>query len=137
MIDNNSTMCYSNQMIITQNMIHQSVNTIKAYLAKQKEWKAILENNNKEKLRRNTNGIPIALGRESVLIYVKAIADIYSKQKPLGLNPHDPARGPLVWTFLDTLEKEKVKNKRQNFENRENTLNDSYTKSWKKLVAIS
>ena len=49
--------------------------------------------------------------------------------KTLGLNPHGPARGPLVRTFLDTLEKEKVKSKRQNFEDRgKNTLNDGYTK---------
>ncbi|CEG83887.1 hypothetical protein RMATCC62417_17753 [Rhizopus microsporus] len=81
------------------------------------------------KLRRNSDGAPIALSRESVLAYVKAIAGMYSKQKPLGLNPHDPAREPLVRTFLDTLEKEKVKNKRQNFEGRgKNTLNDGYTK---------
>ncbi|KAG1172738.1 hypothetical protein G6F70_006282 [Rhizopus microsporus] len=39
MIDNNSAMYYSNQMIITQNMIHRPMNTIKAYSAKQEEWK--------------------------------------------------------------------------------------------------
>ena len=49
MIDNNSAMHYSNQMIIAQNMTHRPVNAIKAYSAKQKEWKVILENNNKEK----------------------------------------------------------------------------------------
>ena len=49
MIDNNSAMHYSNQMIIAQNMTHRPVNTIKAYSAKQEEWKVILENNNKEK----------------------------------------------------------------------------------------
>jgi uncharacterized protein YjgD (DUF1641 family) len=49
MIDNNSAMYYSNQMIIAQNMTHRPVNTIKAYSAKQEEWKVILENNNKEK----------------------------------------------------------------------------------------
>ena len=50
MIDNNSAMYYSNQMIIAQNMTHQPVNTIKAYSAKQEELKVILENNNnKEK----------------------------------------------------------------------------------------
>ena len=31
MIDNNSAMYYSNQMIIALNMTHQPVNTIKAY----------------------------------------------------------------------------------------------------------
>ena len=85
--------------------------------------------NRGRKLRRSPNGTPIALGRESVLAYVKAIAGIYSKQKALGLNSHDPARGPLVRTFLDTLEKEKVKSKRQYFEDRgKNTLNDGYIK---------
>ena len=85
--------------------------------------------NRGRKLRRSPNGTPIALGRESVLAYVKAIADIYSKQKALGLNPHGPARGPLVRTFLDTLEKEKVKSKRQDFKDRgKNILNDGYTK---------
>ncbi|CEG75365.1 hypothetical protein RMATCC62417_10421 [Rhizopus microsporus] len=152
MIDNNSAMYYSNQMIIAQNMTHRPVNTIKAYSAKQEEWKKwCLEQRfgdgeivtdqklsyflaeyvmkRGRKLRRNPDGTPIALGRESVLAYVKAIADIYSKQKALGLNPHGPARGPLVRTFLDTLEKEKVKSKRQSFEDRgKNTLNDGYTK---------
>ncbi|ORE06222.1 hypothetical protein BCV72DRAFT_329203 [Rhizopus microsporus var. microsporus] len=59
------------------------------------------------KLRRNPDGTLIALSRESVLAYIKYIADMYSKQKALGLNPHGPARGPLVRIFLDTLEKEK------------------------------
>jgi uncharacterized protein YjgD (DUF1641 family) len=49
MIDNNSAMYYSNHIIIAQNMTHRLVNTIKAYSAKQEEWKVILENNNKEK----------------------------------------------------------------------------------------
>ncbi|CEG84815.1 hypothetical protein RMATCC62417_18567 [Rhizopus microsporus] len=81
------------------------------------------------KFRRNPDDTPIALGRESVLAYVKAIADMYSKQKALGLNPHGPARGPLVRASLDTLEKEKVKSNRQNFEDRgKDTLNDDYTK---------
>ena len=74
--------------------------------------------NRGRKLRRSPDGTPIALGRESVLAYVKAIVDIYSKQKALGLNPYGPARGSLVRTFLDTLEKEKVKSKRQYFEYR-------------------
>ena len=50
MIDNNSAMYYSNQMIIALNTTHRPVNTIKAYSAKQEEWKVILENNNKEKV---------------------------------------------------------------------------------------
>ena len=81
------------------------------------------------KLKRNPDGTPIALGRGSILAYVKAIADMYSKQKALGLNIHDPSRAPLARTFLDTFKKEKVKSKWQNFEYRgKNTLNDGYTK---------
>ncbi|CEG73294.1 hypothetical protein RMATCC62417_08705 [Rhizopus microsporus] len=83
-------------------MTHRPVNTIKAYSAKQEEWKKwCLEQRfgdgeivtdqklsyflaeyvmkRGRKLRRNPDGTPIALGRESVLAYVKAIADIYSK----------------------------------------------------------
>ncbi|ORE12296.1 hypothetical protein BCV71DRAFT_282301 [Rhizopus microsporus] len=59
------------------------------------------------KLRRSPDGTPIILGRE----------------------------WPLVRTFPDTLEKEKVKSKRQNFEDRgKNTLNDDYTKQETKKV---
>ncbi|ORE15343.1 hypothetical protein BCV71DRAFT_274055 [Rhizopus microsporus] len=106
MIDNNSAMYYSNQMIIAQNMTHQPVNTIKAYSAKQKEWKIVTDQklgyflaeyvmNRGRKLRRSPDGTLIVLGRESVLTYA------------LGFNPHGPARGPLVRAFLVTLEKEK------------------------------
>ncbi|CEG65050.1 hypothetical protein RMATCC62417_01920 [Rhizopus microsporus] len=110
MIDNNSAMYYNNQMIIAQNMIHRPVNTIKAYSANQDEWKKwCLEQkfDNREivtdqklsyflaeyvmkrgrKFRSNPDGTSIALGRESVLTYVKTIADMYNKQKALGLNP--------------------------------------------------
>ncbi|ORE21053.1 hypothetical protein BCV71DRAFT_253803 [Rhizopus microsporus] len=137
MIDNNSAMYYSNQMIIAQNMTHQPVNTIKVYSAKQEELKKwCLEQRfgdgeivTDQKLRRSPDGTPIVLGRESAFTYVKAIADIYSKQKTLGLNPYVPARGPLVRAFLNPLEKEKVKSKRQYFEDQgKNTLNEGYTK---------
>ncbi|CEI87995.1 hypothetical protein RMCBS344292_02400 [Rhizopus microsporus] len=110
MIDNNSVMYYSNQMIIAQNMTHRPVDTIKAYSAKQEEWKKwCLEQRFSDgkivtdqklsyflaeyvmkrgrKLRRSPDGTRIVLGRELVLVYVKAIADIYSNQKTLGLNP--------------------------------------------------
>ncbi|ORE10580.1 hypothetical protein BCV72DRAFT_332863 [Rhizopus microsporus var. microsporus] len=112
MIDNNSAMHYSNQMIIAKNMTHRSVNTIKTYSAKE-EWKLsyfLAEYVMKQgrKLRKNPDGASIALGRESALAYVKYIADM---------------------AFLDTLEKEKVKSSKQNFEDRgKNTLNDDYTK---------
>ncbi|ORE16884.1 hypothetical protein BCV71DRAFT_270918 [Rhizopus microsporus] len=46
----------------------------------------------------------------------------------------DPSLG-LFWILS---KKKKVKSKRQNFEDRgKNTLNDGYTKNWKKLVTIS
>ncbi|KAG1202399.1 hypothetical protein G6F70_002297 [Rhizopus microsporus] len=88
MIDNNSAMHYSNQMIIAQNMTHRPVNTIKAYSAKQKEWKlgyflAEYVMNRGRKLRRSPDGTLIVLGRESVLTYVKAIAGMYIKQRHL------------------------------------------------------
>ncbi|CEG73463.1 hypothetical protein RMATCC62417_08842 [Rhizopus microsporus] len=104
MIDNNSAMYYSNQMIIAQNMTHRPVNTIKAYSAKQEEWKCLEQRfsdgkivtdqklsyflaeyvmKRGRKLRRSPDGTPIALGRESVLVYVKAIADMYSNQRHL------------------------------------------------------
>ncbi|CEJ05410.1 hypothetical protein RMCBS344292_19352 [Rhizopus microsporus] len=83
-------------------MTHRPVNTIKAYSAERGGWeKWCLEQRfgageivtdqklsyflaeyvmkRGRKLRRNPDGTPIALGRESVLAYVKAIADIYSK----------------------------------------------------------
>ncbi|KAG1019586.1 hypothetical protein G6F43_014354 [Rhizopus delemar] len=81
------------------------------------------------KYRRNDDGTPVALGRESILAYVKAISDMCNRQKALGWNTNGVARGPLVRTFLDTLEKEKVKRRRLNYENRgKNTLNDGYSK---------
>ncbi|CEJ01408.1 hypothetical protein RMCBS344292_15435 [Rhizopus microsporus] len=143
----------NNRLTVNDEGVQRMIdNNLAMYYTKQEEWKKwCLEQRSSDgelitdqklsyflaeyvmkqgrKLRRNPDGTPIALGRESVLAYVKAIADIYSKQKALGLNPHGPARGPLVRTFLDTLEKEKVKSKRQNFEDRgKNTLNDGYTK---------
>ncbi|CEG69734.1 hypothetical protein RMATCC62417_05756 [Rhizopus microsporus] len=103
-------------------MTHRPVNTIKAYSAKQEEWKkwcfeqrfgdgeivtdeklsySLAEYVMKRgrKLRRNADGTPIALGRESVLAYVKAIADMYSKQKTLGLNPMALQEGPSLGLF--------------------------------------
>ncbi|ORE19343.1 hypothetical protein BCV71DRAFT_102549 [Rhizopus microsporus] len=65
------------------------------------------------KIRRNPDGTPIALGRESVLAYVKAITDIYSKQKALGLNPmaqqEDPSLG-LFW-ILSKKKRSRVRGK--------------------------
>ena len=81
------------------------------------------------KKQRGEDGSPIALGKESILGYFKAICDLYNTQKALHINSNEAARGPLVRTFLDNLEKTKVKQKRANFEDRgKNTLNDGYTK---------
>ncbi|ORE19489.1 hypothetical protein BCV71DRAFT_283188 [Rhizopus microsporus] len=114
MIDNNSAMYYRNQMTIAQNMSHRPVNTIKAYSAKQKEWKR------GRKLRRNPDGTLIALGRESVFAY---------QAKALGLNPMVPQEDPSLELFWLLSKKKKVKSKRQNFEDRgKNTLNDGYIK---------
>ncbi|EIE85804.1 hypothetical protein RO3G_10514 [Rhizopus delemar RA 99-880] len=112
-------------------MVHRPVNTIKAYSAKQEEWKAwcreqgfedwytvsdkklsffLMEYVSKRgsKYRRNDDGTPVALGRESILAYVKAISDMCNTQKALGWNTNGVARGPLVRTFLDTVSDETV-----------------------------
>ncbi|KAG1489290.1 hypothetical protein G6F46_014508 [Rhizopus delemar] len=39
MVETSTAMHHSNQMVIAQSMIHRPVNTIKAYSAKQEEWK--------------------------------------------------------------------------------------------------
>jgi hypothetical protein len=43
MIDNNASMQYNNQMIISQSMGSRPVNTTKAYSRKQDKWKAIFQ----------------------------------------------------------------------------------------------
>lgn len=81
------------------------------------------------KLRKNADGTAIPLGKESVLSYVKAVSDLCTTQKALGWNPNGVARGPLVRTFIDTLEKKRAQSKRNAFEDRgKNTLNDGYSK---------
>lgn len=88
------------------------------------------------KKQRAEDGSPIPLGKESILAYVKAVSDLYNTQKALKINSNEAARGPLVRTFLDNLEKTKVRQKRANFEDRgKNTLNDGYTKD--ELMKIS
>ncbi|KAG1035365.1 hypothetical protein G6F43_013241 [Rhizopus delemar] len=141
MVETSTAMHYSNQMIIAQSMVHRPVNTIKAYSAKQEEWKVwcreqgfedgynvsdkklsffLMEYVSKgdSKYRRNDDGTPVALGRESILAYVKSISDMCNTQKALGWNTNGVASGPLVRTFLDTLEKENVKRRRLNYEDR-------------------
>ncbi|KAG1201915.1 hypothetical protein G6F70_002734 [Rhizopus microsporus] len=74
MIGNNSAMYYNNQMIIAQNVIYRLVNAIKAYLAKQEDYfHAEYVMKRGRKLISNPDGAPIALGRESVLVYVELL----------------------------------------------------------------
>lgn len=81
------------------------------------------------KLSRNEDGSAIPLERESILGYVKAISDLCNTQRALGTNSNGVARGQLVRTYLDTLEKKRSRNKRKEFEDRgKNTLNDGYSK---------
>ncbi|EIE89012.1 hypothetical protein RO3G_13723 [Rhizopus delemar RA 99-880] len=158
MVETSTAMHHSNQMVIAQSMVHRPVNTIKAYSVKQEEWKVwcreqgfedgytvsdkklsffLMEYVSKRgsKYRRNDDDTPVALGRESILAYVKAISDMCNTQKALGWNTNGVARGPLVRTFLDTLEKEKVKHSRLNYEDRgKNTLNDGYSKEELKKI---
>ncbi|OAD72804.1 hypothetical protein PHYBLDRAFT_65275 [Phycomyces blakesleeanus NRRL 1555(-)] len=63
--------------------------------------------------RKNDDGTSVALGRESILAYVKAISDISNTQNALGLNTNGVVRGPLARNFLDTLGKDKKKVKRR------------------------
>ena len=81
------------------------------------------------KLRKNADGTAIPLGKESVLSYVKAVSDLCTTQKALDWNPNGVAWGPLVRTFIDTLENKRAQSKRNAFEDRgKNTLNDGYNK---------
>lgn len=64
------------------------------------------------KLRKNADGTAIPLGKESVLSYVKAVSDLCTTQKALGSNPNGVAPGPLVRTFIDTLEKNELRVKK-------------------------
>ncbi|CEG71291.1 hypothetical protein RMATCC62417_07046 [Rhizopus microsporus] len=100
MIDNNSAMCYTKQEEWKKWCLEQRFSDGEI-VTDQKLSYFLAEYAMKRgrKLRRNPDGTPIALGRQSVLAYVKTIADMYSKQKALGLNPHSPARGSLVRAF--------------------------------------
>ncbi|KAG1026566.1 hypothetical protein G6F43_014105 [Rhizopus delemar] len=75
MVETSTAMHHSNQMVIAQSMVHRPVNTIKAYSAKQEEWKDWCREQGFEdgKYRRNDDGTPVALGRESILAYQEAL----------------------------------------------------------------
>lgn len=80
------------------------------------------------KFKKNADGSPAPLGRESVLAYVKAVVDLYHQQVEAGFNKHTMARGPIVKRFLDTHTKKETRRKRTEYEDRgKNTLNDGYT----------
>ena len=58
-------------------------------------------------------------------------------QKPLEWNTNGVTRGPLLRTFLDILEKGKVKRRRLNYEDRDkNMLSHNYLKKELKKVSI-
>lgn len=99
-------------------MLSRPNNITKSYQPKQQQWKewcASQDFNNGEiftdeklcfghstyvatrenKYKRNREGAPTSLGRESILGYVRAVGDIYSQQKALGVNTHGLAIGPL------------------------------------------
>ncbi|KAG1567653.1 hypothetical protein G6F47_009448 [Rhizopus delemar] len=81
------------------------------------------------KYRRNDDDTLVALDRESILNYAKHISDMCNTQKALGWNTNGVAKSSLVRNFLDTLEKEKVKRRRLNYEDiGKNALNDGYLK---------
>ncbi|KAG1056168.1 hypothetical protein G6F43_001912 [Rhizopus delemar] len=124
MAETSTAMHYSNQMVIVQSMVHRPVNTIKAYSAKQEEWKVrcreqgfedeytisdkkfgffLMEYVSKRgsKYHRNDNGTPIAFGKGSILTYVKAISDMCNTQKALEWNANDVARGSLKQNTLN------------------------------------
>lgn len=66
---------------------------------------------------------------ESYNAYVKAVSDLCQTRKSLGRNPNGVARGPLVITFLETLDKKKGENLRTSFADRgKNGLNDICTR---------
>ncbi|OAD68712.1 hypothetical protein PHYBLDRAFT_150305 [Phycomyces blakesleeanus NRRL 1555(-)] len=150
MMDNTLAIYSSNQLVLAQNLDQRPTNTTKAYLAKQEEWRCLkkefgdneLVNDQKlssfmidyvmnrgRKLKRDDNNSLIPLGKGSIAAYVKAVADICSKQKALGLNLNGVARGPLVRAFLDTANKASAQTVRKNFEDcGKNTLNNGYIK---------
>ena len=78
---------------------------------------------------RNDDGAPAALGRESILPCLKTIFDMCNTQKAFGWSTNSIARGLLIRTFLNALEKEKGKRRRLNNEDRgKSTLNDGFSK---------
>ncbi|EIE88996.1 hypothetical protein RO3G_13707 [Rhizopus delemar RA 99-880] len=140
------------QMVIAENQTYRPKNTTAAYKSKQREWFEWCANKEKvadgtivydaklafflkdyvltrgNKFKKNADGSPAPLGRESVLAYVKAVVDLYHQQVEAGFNKHTMARGPIVKRFLDTHTKKEARRKRTEYEDRgKNTLNDGYT----------
>ncbi|KAG1488052.1 hypothetical protein G6F54_012291 [Rhizopus delemar] len=140
------------QMVIAENQTYRPKNTTAAYKSKQREWFEWCANKEKaadgaivydaklafflkdyaltrgNKFKKNADGSPAPLGRESVLAYVKAVVDLYHQQVEAGFNKHTMARGPIVKRFLDTHTKKETRRKRTEYEDRgKNTLNDGYT----------
>jgi len=74
------------------------------------------------KFKKNTEGSPAQLGRESVLAYVKAVVDLYHQQVETEFNKYTMARGPIVKRFLDTHTKKETRRKRTEYEDHEKIL---------------
>ncbi|KAG1048930.1 hypothetical protein G6F43_008712 [Rhizopus delemar] len=135
MVETSTAMHHSNDMVIAQSIVHRPVNTNKAYPAKQEKWKVSISHCLCKRSGAEIKALRTALGRESILVYVKAISDMCNTQKALEWNTNGVSSGPLIRAFLNTLENEKVKRRRLNYEDRgKNTLNDGYSKEELKKV---
>lgn len=80
------------------------------------------------------------MGRESILQYVKAVSDLHNQHCRVNSSTisNKTVRGPLVQAFLDTHARERVKQKRDAFEDRgDNTLNVKASVSRKKTFLLS
>ncbi|KAG2229729.1 hypothetical protein INT48_002063 [Thamnidium elegans] len=125
-LDNDNNTASNTQMNVAESQRLPSTNTVKAYGAKQKEWKAwcteikqfedgVIVTDEKLCLflkdyvipRGNINVKKVdntkrALGSESILAFVKAIQNLRKEQSALGINTYPTYRSELLKTFLDS-----------------------------------
>jgi hypothetical protein len=91
------------------------------------------------KTKKNPDGTPVSLGRESILSYVKAVCDLYSEQVSLPderKNKHPHPRGAALRKLLDTLSRQEFRRKKNSYEDRgKHTLADGYTVH--ELISVS
>ncbi|CAO3702411.1 unnamed protein product [Rhizopus stolonifer] len=121
-------------------------NTTIAYEERQKSFKLLKESScfflktevipNGKKKQKTNNGIVVPLGKESILAYVKAMTDLYQSQVALRLNKNPHPRGNAIRALIDTLGRDEIKRKKEQFEDRgKHTISDGYTKG--ELVMVS